>query len=282
MKKSKANQMFRLIGKGLPPIFKVLFVILYLLPLYLLFIIAVKSPEEFVKTAYKLPQSISLENFTVAFEHSKYFLLLKNSVIITVLSILLLVVTATMAAYPISRNKGRYYNFMSFFFLAGLMVPIQMVMLPLYKIIASLGLMNTYFALILINVAGAIPFSIFFITGFLKTIPVEIDRAAYIDGATKMQTFWIVILPLIKPSVLTLVVLQSIFFWNDFMMPLVFLSSYERTTVMVGIYNFVGEWTTEWNYVFALITITILPVLALYFIFQKHIIEGIVAGAIKS
>jgi raffinose/stachyose/melibiose transport system permease protein len=243
--------------------------------------IAVKTPAEFKKNMYSFPKKFAIDNFITAISDSNYFTLFKNSTIITIVSVLLLVIVATMAAYPISRIKSKFYNSLNLFFLAGLMVPIQMIMLPLYKIMIAFKLINTHWGLILINIGGAIPFSVFLIGGFLKTIPGEIEEAAFIDGASKIQTFRLIILPLARPGILTLTVLQSIFFWNDFLLPLIFLKSIEKQTIMVGIYNFVGEYVTEWNYIFALVTISILPILILYLVFQRHIVEGIVAGSIK-
>ena len=262
-------------------ILKLVFIIIYISPLYLLFMIAVKTPEEFKTNMYSFPKKFAIDNFITAINDSNYFNLFKNSFIITILSVILLVIVATLAAYPISRIKNRFYTSLNFFFLAGLMVPIQMIMLPLYKIMIVTNLINKYWGLILINVGGAIPFAVFLIGGFLKTIPVEIEEAAFIDGANKIQTFRLIILPLAKPGILTLTILQSIFFWNDFLLPLIFLKTTERQTIMVGIYNFVGEYVTQWNYIFALVAITIIPIIILYLVFQRHIVEGIVAGSIK-
>lgn len=275
------NQITSITKKIVDTFIKLVFIIIYISPLYLLFVIATKSPGDFIKTAYSFPKKIAWENFLIAIEESNYFLLLRNSIIVTGLSVLILVVVSSMAAYPISRYKGKFYSSLNLFFLAGLMIPVQMIILPLYKIVTNLHLMNTYTSLILMNVGSAIPFSVFFMAGFLKTVPNEIDEAAHIDGASKMQTFWLVIFPLIKPAILTLAILHSIFFWNDFLLPLIFLKSNEKMTVMVGIYSFFGERVTDWNYVFALIILSILPILILYFLFQKYIVKGIVAGALK-
>ncbi len=275
------SKIIRNTKKSLSIFFKLVFITVYISPLYLFFMIAVKTPAEFKKNMYSFPKKFAIDNFITAINDSNYFTLFKNSTFITIVSVLLLVIVATMAAYPISRIKSKFYSSLNLFFLAGLMVPIQMIMLPLYKIMIAFKLINTHWGLILINIGGAIPFSVFLIGGFLKTIPREIEEAAFIDGASKTQSFRLIILPLARPGILTLTVLQSIFFWNDFLLPLIFLKSIEKQTIMVGIYNFVGEYVTEWNFIFALVAISILPIIVLYLIFQRHIVEGIVAGSIK-
>ena len=275
------SKIIRNTKKSLSIFFKLVFITVYISPLYLFFMIAVKTPAEFKKNMYSFPKKFAIDNFITAINDSNYLTLFKNSTFITIVSVLLLVIVATMAAYPISRIKSKFYSSLNLFFLAGLMVPIQMIMLPLYKIMIAFKLINTHWGLILINIGGAIPFSVFLIGGFLKTIPREIEEAAFIDGASKTQSFRLIILPLARPGILTLIVLQSIFFWNDFLLPLIFLKSIEKQTIMVGIYNFVGEYVTEWNFIFALVSISILPIMVLYLIFQRHIVEGIVAGSIK-
>jgi len=275
------SKIIRNTKKSLSIFFKLVFITVYISPLYLFFMIAVKTPAEFKKNMYSFPKKFAIDNFITAINDSNYLTLFKNSTFITIVSVLLLVIVATMAAYPISRIKSKFYSSLNLFFLAGLMVPIQMIMLPLYKIMIAFKLINTHWGLILINIGGAIPFSVFLIGGFLKTIPREIEEAAFIDGASKTQSFRLIILPLARPGILTLTVLQSIFFWNDFLLPLIFLKSIEKQTIMVGIYNFVGEYVTEWNFIFALVAISILPIMVLYLIFQRHIVEGIVAGSIK-
>jgi len=243
------SKIIRNTKKSLSIFFKLVFIAVYISPLYLFFMIAVKTPAEFKKNMYSFPKKFAIDNFITAINDSNYLTLFKNSAFITIVSVLLLVIVATMAAYPISRIKSKFYSSLNLFFLAGLMVPIQMIMLPLYKIMIAFKLINTHWGLILINIGGAIPFSVFLIGGFLKTIPREIEEAAFIDGASKTQSFRLIILPLARPGILTLIVLQSIFFWNDFLLPLIFLKSIEKQTIMVGIYNFVGEYVTEWNFI---------------------------------
>jgi raffinose/stachyose/melibiose transport system permease protein len=255
--------------------------ILYLSPLYILFVISVKSPKEFAETLYSFPNRIEIDNYLFAIKMSKFPRLLFNSILITATSVIILITIASMAAYIMERKKTRFYKILYAFFLSGLMIPVQIIMLPLYKMVMTLNLMNTPFALILVFVGGAIPFVTFFLVGFMKTIPVELDESAMIDGASKFVTFWRIVFPLMRPAILTATIIQTLFFWNEFLLPLLFLKSYDKMTLMVGIYNFVGQRYTQWNYIFALITLAILPIIILYIICQKYIVDGIVAGALK-
>jgi len=256
-------------------------VAVYLFPLYILLNVAVKSKEELAASPYSFPRGIELGNFTQAAKQADYFTLMKNSLVLTAITVVFLIILSAMASYAISRGRSRYHRFLYVFFLAGLMVPLQMIMLPLYKIISQIGLMNNTAALVLIYLGSGMSFLVFYFVGFLKTIPRELDEAAKIDGASKQMTFWLVIFPLMKTSVLTVAVLQVIWIWNDFLIPLLFLNNYKKMTLMVGIYSFVGERGSDWTMMFALITISIIPVILLYIFLQKYIVEGFTAGAIK-
>ena len=258
-----------------------LFLFAYLYPIYILLTVAVKTPSELAASALAFPKGIALRNFTEAIKQSEFFLLLGNSLVLTLITVFFLIVLSSMASYVIERSSKRFPKFLYYFFISGLMVPIQMIMLPLYKLISTVGLMNSLFALVVVYLGSGMPFLVFYFVGFLKTIPRELDEAALIDGASRQRTYWSVIFPLMKTSVMTVAVLQVIWVWNDFLLPLLFLNSYKKMTLMVGIYSFVGEHTSDWTMMFALIVISILPVILLYVLLQKYIVEGFVSGAIK-
>jgi raffinose/stachyose/melibiose transport system permease protein len=192
-----------------------------------------------------------------------------------------LIILSAMAAYPIQRNNTRFYKNLYLYFVMGLMFPTLLILLPLYRILSFIHLINTRLGIILCYIGGNIPFLVFYNVGFIQTIPKELDEAALIDGASKYQVFWKIIFPLLKNSLLTVIVIQMVWIWNDFLTPLVFLQSYDKMTVMVGMSNFIGERGADWPLIFAFMTISVLPVIVLYVIFQKYIENGLVAGAIK-
>lgn len=262
-------------------VFGIICTVIVAFPLYIMINIAVKSKSELAQSPFALPKGIEISNFTRAIEEADFFRLLGNSLFITVVTVTLLILISSTAAYSIARHDGKFYKFLYIFFLSGLMVPTQMIMLPLYRLVSKLGLMNSSAALIATYLGAGMPFLVFYMTGFLKSIPRELDEAALIDGASRYQTFWFVIFPLMKTAVLTVTVLQVIWVWNDFLIPMLFMNDYSQMPIMVGIYSFRGERGTEWNLMFALILLTILPVMLLYVFFQKYIIDGFVAGAIK-
>lgn len=231
---------------------------------------------------YGFPRQLFLDNFFKAITQSNFFTLFKNSTVILVVSMLFLIVFSSMAAYPIQRNNSsRFYKNLYLFFVMGLMFPTLLILLPLYKLLGFVHLINTSVGIILCYIGGNIPFLVFYNVGFMQTIPKELDEAALIDGASKYVVFWKIIFPLLRNSLLTVIVIQVVWIWNDFLTPMVFLQNYDSMTVMVGMSNFIGERSTDWPLIFAFMTVSVLPVISLYIAFQKYIQKGLVTGAIK-
>ena len=258
-----------------------LLLVVYLSPLYLLFSIALKSKEEFARNRFGLPAEIQWGNIAEAMEKMKFFPALCNSLFISVVSILLILLSASLASYTLGRRKGAVYSRLYLFFLAGMMIPFQLTMLPLYKLIHTLGIMRTHWSVICIYTAGFMPIAIVILTGFMKTIPGELDEAALIDGATPAYTFFHIILPLIKAPLTTVMIFCLVGIWNDLLTPLLFLGN-SAQTLIVTLYNFVGAfYTTNWTMVFAGSIGAMLPLLVVFLACQKYFIKGMVAGAVK-
>jgi raffinose/stachyose/melibiose transport system permease protein len=255
--------------------------ILYISPLYIVFIISGKSDQEFLMSPLTFPNPIQFSNYVEAIKTSKYFNLFVNSVKIALVAVVLIVFISALAAYPIARRNRRVYHALYLYFVAGIIVPFQLIMIPLYRFIKELGLINTHLGVILINVGIGLPFVIFFYVGFLKTIPKAFDEAAIIDGASQFTIFWRIILPLMRPAIGTIAVIQTIWIWNGLLIPLLFLYKYEKMTVIIGIYSFVGERGARWNMIFALILVSIIPIILIFIFFQKYIIKSYVAGGLK-
>lgn len=269
------------LGNAIPKIIGLVCTLIVAFPLYIMLNIGMKSTGEVAASPLTLPKQIEWSNFTQAIQASDYFILLKNSFTVTVIAVTLMIIFSCMAAYSISRTDGKWYKFLYVFFLSGLMIPAQMIMLPIYRLISNAGLMNSKAALVVYYLGAGMPFLVFYMCGFLKSIPKELDEAAIIDGANRYQTFWLVVFPLLKTAVFTVTVLQVIWVWNDFLMPMLFMKDYSQMPLMVGIYSFKGEHGSAWNLMFALIILSIIPVLLLYIFFQKYIVDGFVAGAVK-
>nr|WP_283094587.1 carbohydrate ABC transporter permease [Paenibacillus sp. ATY16] len=186
-----------------------------------------------------------------------------------------------MAAYAIVRRKNRFHSFLYMLFLAGMIIPFQMTMIPLYKMMVDFGLYNSYHGIMMIYLALTAPFSVFLLVGFIKSVPRELEEAALIDGCGIFQTFFRIVLPLLKPALTTLCVLNLFSVWNDFLMPVLFLPDDKKMTITVQISKFQGMYSNDWSLLFAGICMIVLPMVVIYLLAQRFIINGITAGAIK-
>jgi raffinose/stachyose/melibiose transport system permease protein len=255
--------------------------IIYLSPLYLLFTIALKTNEDFSKNNFGLPKHIMWQNLIDAMKDMDYFKSFLSSLVIAVGAIFLILILASMASYALARRSKRIYSFLYIFFLSGMMIPFQLTMLPLYKFINTIHLMGTHLGVILLYVASYLPIAIVILTGFMKTIPRDLDEAAAIDGASPFYIFLHIILPLVKPPLTTVMIFSVVGIWNDLLTPMLFLGS-KSPTLIVNLYNFVGAfYRTNWTMVFAGSIVTMLPLLILFLVCQRYFIEGMVAGAVK-
>lgn len=256
--------------------------IFHIYPIFLVLISALKSKEELGLNPIGLPQNITLKNFFTAFDTMNYFKSFTNNIIILVSTIVVLTLFSTMAAYAIARNsKKKFYSGIYVFFMSGIIVPFQLTMIPLYKLMVNLTFINTFHGVVLVYLAILSPISIFIYSGFVRTVPYELEEAAYIDGCGLLKRYYYVVLPLLKPAMATVIVLNSFSIWNDFLMPTLFLNKRSMKTLVVQLYSFVGQYFNDWSLIFASIFIIVYPMMIIYVFAQKYIIQGITAGAIK-
>lgn len=220
--------------------------LLFLFPVYVLVVYAFK-PTNDQSSALALPSHPTLSNFTDAWQQGGLGSALINSAIITVVSIAVTVLVASTAAYPLARATAKWSKTAYVFFLAGLLLPAQLALLPLYRTIRDLGLLGTDWGLILVYVGAQMPFSIFLYVGFLRTLPIDYEESASLDGANSFRAFWSVVFPLVRPITGTVVILNAVFTWNDFLSPLLYLSGSSHQTITVAIYGFVGQYGAQWN-----------------------------------
>lgn len=253
-----------------------------LLPIYYLIVTTFKTSAEAAIYPMALPQHPDISGYVEAFQKMQYPRAFRNTCVITVSAVLLLVVTASMCGYVLNR-KSRYkiVNLIFLLFLAGLMFPYQMSILGLYKIVQSLHLMNTHIAVIAIDVAVNLPFAIFLMRSFVSTIPEELEEAAHIDGASVFRAFWTIIFPLMKPTIGTVVILNTLGIWNDFMSPLYFLQGREKDVILQEVYRNIGQFSTDWAELFPMMVLGVLPLLVFYLAMQKYIIGGVISGSVK-
>lgn len=226
-----------------------------------------------------LPTSLEWSNFTTVIEKGKLGQTFLNSLIYSVGSVALTTILASMAAYVLARNRSRLHNFLYFFIVLGITMPVNYV--ALMKVMQLLHLVNQRVGIVLLYTAIQLPFNVFLIYSFVGKIPKDLDEAATIDGCSPLRLFFTVILPLLKPVLVTVMVLTFLNTWNEFVMPLYFLGESAKWPMTLAVYNFFGMYFNDWNLVCADIVLTSLPVILVYLLGQKYIVSGMTAGAVK-
>ncbi len=255
--------------------------IVFVSPLYLVFVNSVKTVREIYLSPLGLPVEISWNNFGRVMEKIDFGQALKNSLFFVVFGVAGLLVICSMAAYRLARHRTRVNKFVYFLLVSSILVPFQTVMIPLIKIIASIGLYNTRIGVLLAYYGYGIPFAVFLFYGFLSSIPREIEEAALIDGGSLFQVYRCIILPLLKPICVTVAVLDVLWIYNDFLLPFVLISDNELRTLPLVMYTFFTAYERPWDLAMASLTMVLTPAIIMFVILQKQITGGIVSGAVK-
>ena len=257
-------------------------VVFILGPLYIVVLIAIKDPSE-MANVLSFPKKLRLQNFADAWVMTDYPRKFMNTLFITVVNLIFTILTNSMVAYAITRNKdkNKLFSLAYYYFVSAMFIPFNVIMLPLVKQ-ASTFHMDNIVGITFLYIIFGLPMNIFLYSGFVKSVPVALDEAAYIDGATPFQTFYRIIFPLMKPMSATVAILSFMWTWNDFSMPLVLLSEEKYQTLQLAQYVFKGQFNTEYNLAFASYLLVLLPILLVYVFCQKWIIEGVTNGAVKA
>ena len=257
------------------------FMFTFLVPFFLVMLYSVKSKSEMITDRLSFPTTFHWENFTEGIAYTKFWHVMGNSLIVTSLSIILITIVCTMAAYIIARKRSLLYNFVYYLFVGAMIIPFQSIMTPLYKMLVNYGLVNTLGGFVIVKSGVQIAFTVLIITGFVNGIPRELEEAAFVDGAGRYKTFFAVVLPLMKPILFTSLVLNILNVWNDFQVSVVLLQKIDKRTIPLVQFYLLGERANELNQAFAVFLLSMIPVLIIYLIFQKYIIQGVTAGAVK-
>ncbi|MCX7384290.1 MAG: carbohydrate ABC transporter permease [Alphaproteobacteria bacterium] len=255
------------------------FIMLY--PLVVMVLSAFKTNAELFASPFALPESFSLANAGRVWSETNFVRYLLNSVTITAVSVVVIVVFGTMAAYAIARYRFRLSGAVFMFFLSGLMVPLKLAIIPLFIQLDLLGLIDTRLGLVLVYVAMGLPSAVFIMTGFLRTLPGELEESARIEGASELRTMLQVMLPLARPAMVIAAIQNAVPIWNDFFFPLVFISTDRLKTLPQGLTVFMGEYNTDWGVLFAGLTLSALPITLVYIVLSRQFIAGLTQGAIK-
>lgn len=268
------------VGRWVLNIILFIFSLFYIAPIWMVLVNSIKKPAEANLMGITFPEDgvIRLGNYFDVIEKGGIVRAFLNGILEASMSVLIIVVFASICAFYIARVKSKLSNIIFYTFIMGLVVPVAFI--PTYLVLNALHLLNTYAGIILIFTTYGLPMAIFLYTGFIKTVPRELDEAAFIDGCGPVRLFYQIIFPLLKPVTMTIFILSFIGAWNDVMIPM-FFSNSNKWALPLTVYNFYGGYVKSWNYIFADIVITISPLLLVYVFAQKYVIAGMTAGAVK-
>ena len=252
-----------------------------LVPLLLMVASSFRSNADLISDPLGAPWPLSVESYKEAWTVGNFATYFANSLLVTCGAVALSTVVATMAAYALARAKSRIFRWLEALFLSGLMLPIHLAILPIFYLFDGMGLIDSRLGLVLMYGASGVPFSIFVLTTFFRQLPVELEEAAQLDGASTWQTFVRIMVPLVRPAVATVAVFRFVPIWNDFLFPLVLLRKEEKYTLPVGLTTFFGENATNFSAVFAGLVITTVPLILLFLLATKQIVAGLTAGMTK-
>jgi len=260
----------------------ILVALVYLYPLFLVVINSLKPYEEITVNVIALPKNLTFNNFINTWTTMSYPRLFLNTLFVSSMGVAGVVLLGSLAGYKLSRTKSVFSWIFLIILIAPMMIPFHSFMISLVKVARTLSLTRTPWGLGIIYWGLGAPLSTFLYHGFVKTVPRELDECAYIDGASQGRVFFRIIFPLLQPVTVTVIVLNAMWMWNDFLLPLLIVGGTRSSyTLQLAANNFMGQYKTEWNLAMAGVLLTVIPAIAFYLALQKYIIKGMVAGAVK-
>ena len=254
---------------------------LYLFPFYTVISLAAKTAKETLFAPLAFPVHVNWSNFVTVWEKMDFGQAFLNSAFVTALGSVGIAVLSGMCAFTIAKRGGKFYNVAYYVIISGLMIPFYMTLSSLMKLMRDLHLTNSLIGLSITNIGRSLPFAVFLYVGFIRSVPNEIYEAAKIDGCSTFQTYWKVIFPVTKHATSTLIILNAMTIWNDYLLPMLVLSKRQYQTIPIVQRLFYSESNSQWNLAFAAFLLGMLPMMIFYFVLQKNIVEGIAAGAVK-
>ncbi|HOE83810.1 MAG TPA: carbohydrate ABC transporter permease [Sphaerochaeta sp.] len=255
------------------------FVVIF--PIWTLIINSFKTRLTIYENPFWIPTVWNFSNYSTVIRDGDFLTYFKNSFVVVVFSLVAVVLLASLASYALARWRGKLSTFIYFYFIAGMMLPIKIASIRLLEITRTLGLLNTIYSLPPIYIAMGLPVGIFILTTFIRELPEELFEAALIDGATKRRIYTLIVLPLIRPAVASVAIYNLIPFWNDLWFPLIFINREDQKTLLLGVTRLFGQYQTDWSKVLAVLTLSAIPVLALYLAMSSQFIKGVTAGSVK-
>lgn len=259
----------------------ILYSIIILVPLIIIFFGAFKTAGDLSNNPFGFPKHIALDNFAKAFVKGNMLIFFRNTIFISVISIAIITILSALAAYAITRINFKYGNAIYYLFMIGLTIPVQSIMIPSYLLMGKLHLVNNIWSLVIVYVSSCMSFSIFILSGFFRTIPLEVEEAALIDGCSEFKTFTKIILPLGKPALTTIIIFNLLTIWNDFYNPLLYIRDDNIKTLSLGLAKYMGRYVSNYPTMFAAVVISSIPIIMVFLALQKQFVAGITAGAVK-
>lgn len=275
---SRASYMSR---KLLLELVGIVLALLFLAPFYFVVVNSVKSFGDLLVNAANLPKSLHLENYSRVWQITNFPKVFWNSLVITVASNVGLVVISSMAAYRMVRVPSRLNKLLLLAFVSAMVIPFQSVMIPLVQVADWFNLLDSRIGLVICYFGFGVSLNLFLYHGFIKSIPAEIEESAVVDGCSPFGVFWKIVFPLLKPMTVTIVLLNSLWIWNDFLLPLLILTSPDLRTIPLATYSFFGQYTKQWDLALAGLVMSVAPIVIFFLAMQRHIIEGVTAGSVK-
>jgi len=267
--------------KSLLGIILIIYAVSIFLPILLMLLTSLKGNREIFTNPYGLPHIFNLDNYIKLIKISNYLVYFKNSIIVAVTSIFLILIISSLASFVIAKYRFMGNRFLYFYFIAGLIIPIKLGTIGILKTMITLHLFDNIASLVIVNVAMGIPFGVFVLTDFIRMIPEELSNSARIDGCSEPKIFYKIIVPLIRPALAAVAIINFIPIWNDFWFPLVLIRSDNIKTVPLATALLYGQYETNFGLIFAVLSMASLPVIIFYLILSRQFIKGLTAGALK-
>ncbi len=255
--------------------------LIVLFPLYTMIANSLKRQREIFRNPFLPPWPFEFEGYTTAWSDGRFDLYFRNSLFVTVISLLFIIFLGSLAAYALANWRGRTSAVIYLLFVAGLMVPIRLGTINIFQIVQMLGLVDTVFSLIPVYVAMGLPMAVFVLTAFMRGVPHDLIDAAHVDGASEWRIYRSIMLPLVRPALATVIIFNLIPVWNDLWFPLIFIRAEDQRTVILGVSLLFGQYQSNWTRVLSALTLSALPILILYLLMSKQFIKGLTAGAVK-
>ena len=278
----KRTRSMRVMNLHIPyHIIMIIWSLIAMAPVWLLLINTLKPKKEIYTNPFGLPREWTLDNYRYIISDNNFFGYFKNSFIVVVVSLAVILILGSLCAYALAHWRTRTSRGVYFFIIVGMMLPIKIATIRLLEIMKTLGLLNTLWSLFPVYIAMGLPIAVFILTEFIRGLPGELYEAGFMDGAGRFMIYYKIVLPLIRPALATVAIYNLVPIWNDLWFPLIFINVESQKTVLLAVTRLQGQYTTDWPKLLTILSLSALPVIVLYLTMSKQFIKGLTAGAVK-